>query len=281
MNTDARTPVPGTFAPLPGADAPFEHHRSAGHVALELFGITASACVALLLTWQVVVGVVAVGAHDGNDARASHLAIIAGAVLCGYLVADFASGVVHFIFDRFFSVHTPFIGRPFVYPFRLHHSDPKHITRHGFVETNGNNSLATLPFLLVPALLPFDATVGWQVFLVVLVLAGAFGTFLTNQFHKWAHLDRPPPLVAWLQERHLILPRSHHQLHHAWPYDTQYCITTGWLNPLLGRLRFWRLLEWLGTRVVRLRLYTEATPWEHVPGSPAWEERRRMGRTLD
>ena len=85
--------------------------------------------------------------------------------------------------------------------------------------------------------------------------------------------------MRWLQARWLILPRRHHQLHHTWPYDGDYCITTGWCNALLRQLRFWRGLELFYTRVLRLRLYTEATPWERVPGSPAFRERELMATT--
>ena len=59
--------------------------------------------------------------------------------------------------------------------------------------------------------------------------------FLTNQFHKWAHMDTPPAFVSWLQEWGVILSREHHDIHHQSPYDTYYCITTGFWNPLLDR----------------------------------------------
>jgi Lipid desaturase domain len=55
--------------------------------------------------------------------------------------------------------------------------------------------------------------------------------FLTNQFHKWAHMDTPPAFVSWLQEWGVILSREHHDIHHESPYDTYYCITTGFWNP--------------------------------------------------
>ena len=37
---------------------------------------------------------------------------------------------------------------------------------------------------------------------------------LTNQFHKWAHVQNPPTFVKLLQDLWLILPRKHHSLHH-------------------------------------------------------------------
>jgi hypothetical protein len=39
-------------------------------------------------------------------------------------------------------------GPNFIEPFREHHIDPKGIVGHDFVDANGNNSLASLPFML-------------------------------------------------------------------------------------------------------------------------------------
>lgn len=254
------------------------YERSRGHQLLELFGIAASIASVVTLLWRCIEGIVVVG-EEGRDAVESHVAAFCLALAGGTVLSDISSGVVHFTFDRFFSIDTPLIGRNFVHPFRQHHADPKEMTRHGFVETNGNNSLATCVPLFILLAIPFDYRVGWQLFIVALVVSAAIGLFMTNQFHKWAHADDPPRFARWLQDRGLILPRRHHQLHHTWPYDSHYCITTGWSNALLRRLRFWPRLEWFCTRLLRMRLYTEATPWEQLPGSPAFHEREHMATT--
>lgn len=176
----------------------------------------------------------------------SLLVICAGAGI-GYVLADVISGVVHWFCDTFFHEDTPLIGAAFIHPFREHHLDPLAITRHGFFEVNGNNCLALLP-LVVAVLFLGEAHEGGPVpalFAQSTVLAFALATFATNQFHKWAHQPRPAAAVRWLQASGLILSPVHHRLHHAGPYRQAYCITAGWLDPLLDRLRVFERIEHL------------------------------------
>ena len=79
-----------------------------------------------------------------------------------------------------------------------------------------------------------------------------FGIAATNRFHQWAHADAVPGWVATLQRGGWILSPEKHARHHAGAHDRAYCVTTGWLNPLLDAVRFFGRLEgsirWLGSR---------------------------------
>ena len=184
---------------------------------LELCGVVSLFAVALLLAAEVYRGASNFG----------YLWLLPVVAILAYLIADLLSGLVHFLADNFGSAETPLIGPNFVGAFREHHVDPKGITRHDFIDTNGNNSLASLPFMVfVWLLVPVEtAAVGYLVGTFSLLLCLA--VFLTNQFQKWAHMEEPPSVVAWLQERGMILSREHHDVHHESPYNTYYCITVG------------------------------------------------------
>ena len=169
------------------------------------------------------------------------LPVALAAALCAWAASDLLSGLVHWGFDTYGSVHTPFIGPAFIRPFREHHFDPLAITRHDFVETNGSNCLACSPLLVAASWMPLEAApwIGVQAFMVFTAL----GVLATNQCHKWAHMDEAatPAIARWAQRAGLVLSREHHQLHHKAPFDSHFCTSNGWLNAPLNRLlRAWR-----------------------------------------
>ena len=163
------------------------------------------------------------------------------AVVAGYLAADLVSGVVHWLCDQFFEEDTPLIGRVLIRPFREHHRDPLAMTRHGFLELAGNSCLGLVPVLALASLA--SPGVAGDAF----VVSFGVGAALTNHLHKWSHALHAPALVRSLQRWRLVLTPDGHRRHHGAGYAAAYCVTTGWLNPLIDRLRvFDRLGAGLG-----------------------------------
>ena len=222
---------------------PIEKEGAEGFSAfrlLQTIAFIAFGAISIVLTIEIVQGAREFG----------RLWLIPVMVLMAYGLADFVSGFVHFLADNFGSPDTPFLGKAFVMPFRDHHTDPTGILRHPFMIANGNNCLVALPPLLVILLfVPVDTTF-WGYLFGTFFLAFSLAIFLTNQFHKWAHMETPPRLVGWFQARGLILSRAHHDIHHVSPFDTYYCITAGWWNPLLQRIRFFERIEVLIRRIL-------------------------------
>jgi ubiquitin-conjugating enzyme E2 variant len=176
--------------------------------------------------------------------------------MVGYLMSDFISGFVHWAGDTIGDESLPFVGKNFIVPFREHHIDPKDIARHDFVETNGNNCIIAL-VPLSTAFLILPGKVGYLFFGCALMGFLALFVVATNQFHKWAHSDHPPRVAVWLQDLRLILSPVHHNVHHALPHDRHYCITVGWMNPILNGMRFFRAAEWMVARVRPSLLHIE------------------------
>lgn len=175
---------------------------------------------------------------------ATHLHIVAVVLVAapsGWLAVDLLSGLAHWAFDSFGSTSTPVIGNAFIRPFRAHHADPEEMTRHDFVETHGASCFASLPFLAAASVMPLDAWTG--ILAQAVLLFTALGALFTNQCHKWAHMDEAatPKVVLWAQRRWLVLPREHHRLHHTPPFDSHFCMSSGWLNASFNAvLRAWR-----------------------------------------
>lgn len=162
----------------------------------------------------------------------------------GYVFADFLSGLVHWLADRYFDPRTPILGPALIAPFREHHADALAMTRHDFFELSGNNALATLPLAL--ALLFFPETGGFLFdFLAATISSLGLSIIATNQFHCWAHSASPPSFVRRMQHWGLILSPERHAVHHGRDHDRSYCVTSGWLNPLLDRIRFFDRVEHL------------------------------------
>ncbi len=174
-------------------------------------------------------------AHEGlGKALMVAVASLPMMVLAMFL-ADFVSGFVHCAADNFGSPSTPVFGVAFIRPFRDHHKDPTDITRHDFVETNGNSCIVNLVVLVPTYYLAYADTSAPEFLLGAFVLMFTLMIVLTNQIHKWAHMAVPPSAIRPLQRFGLILSPGNHQVHHTEPFDRNYCITTGWMNAIIER----------------------------------------------
>lgn len=159
----------------------------------------------------------------------------------GMAMADFASGLIHWIADTWGRESAPIIGRRLLHPFRVHHVNPDDLLNRSFLDANGDVAMVVLPFLAAMFWIPPAGAMGQPTLAFMLGLTSV--SLWTNQFHQWAHMSHPPRAVRWLQNCRLILNRQVHERHHLAPHTTDYCITTGWCNAPLKLVGFFPRAE--------------------------------------
>lgn len=194
----------------------------------------AIAAAAALLLWHAAQLLAVAGGHP--------LGLALGLAV-GIALADVLTGLVHWACDTWGREDTPWVGPALIRGFREHHRTPEQMCTHGAIEVNGQVAVA------VSAVLALLALPGAQHALASAPLAYATLWSLTafsalaNHLHLWAHSPCPPRPVRALQRSGLILSARRHMRHHRAPFATAYCISTGWTNPALDAIGFWRALE--------------------------------------
>lgn len=170
------------------------------------------------------------------------------ALVLGVEFADFGTGVYHFSVDNYGSAETPIVGSQ-IEAFQGHHEEPWTITYRDFCNNCFPTCLATMPFLIA-----FEVFCSQPYVLLWAVVACA-GIAFCQEFHKWSHTLRSQchPFVNWLQDVGILVHRKAHLRHHKAPYETNYCIVTGHMNPLLDRTGFFTglgalIASWTGVR---------------------------------
>ena len=164
------------------------------------------------------------------------------AVLPAIAAADLASGVVHWLCDRFGDERTPVIGRVVIAPFREHHVDPEHLGRKDFFDASSSNAWLALALQGSWLWLSSPATRALEVFAASFALSLSTWVFLTNTFHQWAHQPAPPRVARVLRRLRLAITPEQHARHHR-AGDRAYCVATGWCNAALERWRVFERLE--------------------------------------
>lgn len=179
----------------------------------------------------------------GQHAAAHAVMLSCLAIPLAYFCADFLTGVIHWVCDSFGDANTPMWGPMLVGPFRRHHRDPLEITRISLAENLGASCIAGL--LVLWLFFPSQAAqpgTGYLLLLHFWLWLVVFAV-VSNLFHRWSHMPaaRKPRWMQILQRRHLILNTHAHLVHHRKPHRVNYCILSGWANPLSNRVPWARV----------------------------------------
>lgn len=167
----------------------------------------------------------------------SSTAMAAFKILGGLYIADFVSGVVHWAEDRYGDPKWPLLGHT-IRENLQHHKTPRSFLK-GTIWTRNREVL----FIGIGFLGAFWA-LGW---LNLMTISAVIFGICANEIHASAH--RSPkengPIITFLQRLGLMQSHMHHAAHHRHAKDSNYCVMTNHLNPILERMHLFRGLEWL------------------------------------
>lgn len=165
-------------------------------------------------------------------------------IIAAWLFADFVSGVVHWIEDRYMDgMHSLEFARGVATDNILHHDDPSAMTRSTPWENMRSSAYFAFPVAAIAWF--FDAPL-W------LWLGLGFSAF-GNLIHRFSHMPKRdvPRVIRAMQELGIFISPKHHATHHfAMGRKTDkaesnraYCPMTDWLNPVLDYFHFWLWCE--------------------------------------
>lgn len=157
-------------------------------------------------------------------------------VLCGWLFADFCSGVYHWFADTY-RTQSDNVNAVLFDNFQIHHVQPYLIAEHDIFWVNWETNL--LSICMTGIAIYFDS-IFWFI--------ASLGTMVVNQVHRMNHsyrkTQKKPFALKMLWKCCVIQDPNHHSKHHTGLHNTSYCILTPLLNPILDFLTFWRGLEY-------------------------------------
>lgn len=162
---------------------------------------------------------------------------VVGAFFVCLWVADFVTGLAHWLEDTYCLEDYPLIGNFICEPNIEHHVDPQLMVRSGtFFSRN------ILQWSLCAGAYGLLWLVGLGgIYTFTILLLASFG----NEIHRWNHMSKTGPFVSFMKDSGLIQVQRQHSLHHKQPHNQYYCVMTSLLNAILERINFWRKLEWV------------------------------------
>ena len=153
--------------------------------------------------------------------------------ISAFLFAELITGMVHWWEDRYGDPDWPLLGKYVVQPNIVHHSNQTAFTRGDYWTRNWTVFAPALTAAAVAA-----AFGQWWLALVAAIASQG------NEIHCWSHQKCSRP-IRGLQLLGVFQSPEQHAKHHTQPFDTNYCVMSDALNPVLQAIRFWQGLEWV------------------------------------
>ena len=185
-----------------------------------------------VLTVLAALGVITVGLSTRSVSAAWVVVLLVPALL----VADLASGAVHWFMDRHAARFGGFLATAAA-EFHDHHERPGQCLTVGVYRSVFEGALVVTPLALGTTV--WARTDGGATFVLLVLLVLMFAP----EIHKAAHKRSYRAWMAPLSDLGLLLGCRAHARHHQGHHGASYCVVTGWCNPLLDRSDAWNRLD--------------------------------------
>lgn len=164
-----------------------------------------------------------------------------------WLAADFITGVIHWWEDTYGNPHWKVIGKHVVEPNLIHHKQPTKMLEGSYWNRINTSVFAAA---IIGAIFWLVGLQAWQIFLCLLFCTQG------NEIHAMSHRPdkRNGKAVLWLQKSGIFQSKKTHRWHHKAPYDTNFCIMSDFVNPVLNKLQFWKGVEWLILKLFKIEV---------------------------
>jgi len=152
------------------------------------------------------------------------------------LIADFFTGAIHWFEDAYGNPNWCCGLGQVIKDNIIHHELPEKFLEGSFFER------IKVSLFIACILFSIFLLFGLMNWYIAFTLAYAS---LSNQIHAIGHVKQTNKVIIVLQKIGLIQSKEMHDLHHASPYDINYCVMTNYLNPILTYFNFWYKIEHL------------------------------------
>ena len=164
-----------------------------------------------------------------------------------WIAADFITGVIHWWEDTYGNPNWPIIGKYVVEPNLIHHKQPTKLLEGSYWNRIDTSFFAVAA---IGAIFWLFGLHSWQIAVCLLFCMQG------NEIHAMTH--RPDRLngkvVLFLQKTGIFQSKKMHRWHHKAPYETNFCIMSDFVNPILNVVGFWRKLEYLILKVFKINV---------------------------
>lgn len=164
-----------------------------------------------------------------------------------WILADFITGMIHWWEDTYGNPNWPIIGKYIVVPNLDHHRNPRSLLKGTYWNRINTSFYAASVVAVILWMCGYNS---WQLDLCL------FFSCQGNEIHAIAHRSDKEngKFIKILQKLGIIQSRHSHGWHHRAPYETNFCVMTEFLNPILNRIHFWERIEFIILKVFKIKV---------------------------